>query len=62
MAISKAQLEATQRYQKKAYDNVRVRVPKGYLDETLKPAAERVGESVNAFIQEAVKRRIESGD
>lgn len=59
---SEAQNKATQRYIKKAYDSALFRFPKGYLEETLKPAAERTGESVNAFVQEAVRRRIESGD
>ncbi len=59
MAYSEAQNKATQRYQLKAYDRVMVRVPKGYLDETLKPAAERAGESVNAYVQKAIADRIE---
>lgn len=59
MAYSQAQNKATQRYIKKAYDSILVRFPKGYVDETLKEAAESMGESVNAFIQKAIAERIE---
>lgn len=59
MAYSQAQNKATQKYQKKAYDRVVYRVPKGYLDGTLKVVAAAMGESVNAFIQKAVDERIE---
>ena len=56
--VTKAQLEATQRYQQKAYDRFGVRFPKGYLDDVLVPAAERAGESVNAYVQNAIADRI----
>ena len=35
MAVSKAQLKATQKYQKKAYDQINIRVKKGYKAEAL---------------------------
>ena len=56
---SEAQNKATQRYIKKAYDSTLIRFPKGYIDSTLKPAAERAGESVNAFVQNAISERID---
>ena len=56
--VSKAQLKAVQKYEKKAYDKILVRIPKGYLDGTLKPAAERAGESVNGFVTKAIEERI----
>ena len=56
---SEAQNKASQRYQKKAYDTTLIRMPKGYMAETLKPAAESVGESVNGFITTAITERIE---
>lgn len=56
---SEAHNKATQRYIKKAYDSTLFRFPKGYLEETLKPAAARAGESVNAYVQKAIADRIE---
>lgn len=61
---SEAQNKATQRYIKKAYDSALFRFPKGYLEETLKPAADRAGESVNGYVKSAIDQRIarESGE
>lgn len=59
MAYTQAHNKANQRYQKKAYDSTLIRFPKGYIDSTLKPAAERAGESVNAFVQNAISERID---
>lgn len=56
--VTKAQKEATQRYQQKAYDRFGVRFPKGYVEGVINPAAERAGESVNAYIQKAIADRI----
>ena len=59
MAVSEAQKRATQRYEQKSYDKILVRLPKGYSESILKPAAERAGESVNAFVQNAISERID---
>ena len=56
MAASKAQQEATTRYNKKNYDRFLVTVPKGTLD-ALKEHALSRGESVNAFMKRYVARR-----
>ena len=53
MKPSKAQREATYRYDKKVYDRILVRLPKGTKDRISAAAAEN-GESVNAFINQAV--------
>lgn len=62
--VSKAQIKAVQKYEKKAYDKILVRLPKGYLEEVLKPAADRAGESVNGYVKSAIDQRIarESGE
>lgn len=58
MAVSEAQKRATQRYEQKSYGKILVRLPKGYSESILKPAAERAGESVNAYVQNAIADRI----
>lgn len=55
---SEAQKKATAKYQKKTYDDVRVRVPKGYRDEVLAKAAQISQTSVNDFIRKAVEEKI----
>ena len=45
------------KYNSKAYDRIAVMVPKGGKD-TIKAAAERVGQSVNAYILQAVQQRM----
>ena len=50
---TEAQNKATQRYLKKAYDDIRVRVPKGKKEE-IREHAEKRGESVNGFINRAI--------
>lgn len=56
--VSEAQKRASQRYEQKSYDKILVRFPKGYSEDVLKPAAERAGESVNAYVQGAIADRI----
>lgn len=46
------------RYNAKAYDEIKVRVPKGQKD-GIKSHAERRGESLNGFIQRAIEETIE---
>lgn len=60
MAVSKAQQKAVAKYTKANYDIYQVRMPKGQLD-VIKAAAEAAGSSVNAFINEAIQRRLEEG-
>ena len=58
MATTRAAQAAVQRYEAKAYDKILVRVPKGRRDE-IQAAAEAAGQSVNAYIVEAVDRRMQ---
>lgn len=57
MTVSKAQLESNKRYSRK-FDDVRLRVPKGYR-ETIRQHAEEQNESVNGFILRAIKETID---
>ena len=58
MATTRAAQAAVQRYEAKTYDKILVRVPKGRRDE-IQAAAEAAGQSVNAYIVEAVDRRMQ---
>ena len=49
MAYTQAGNRATQKYQKKAYDDLRIRVYKG-KKEKIQDFAEKNGESLNGFI------------
>jgi predicted HicB family RNase H-like nuclease len=53
MPQSKAHIEATARYEKKAYDKYQIRMKKGQLD-VVKTHATNHGESVNGFINRAI--------
>lgn len=53
MTASKAQLEAKDRYEAKAYDKILLRVTKGKREE-IRGHAEARGESVNGFINRAI--------
>ena len=46
------------RYNAKAYDEIKVRVPKGEKD-VIQDHAARMGESVNAFINRAIDEAME---
>lgn len=66
MAVNKyteARRRANEKYNAKAYDEIKVRVPKGDKD-MIKAYAESNGESVNGFINraitEAIKRKTET--
>ena len=59
MAVSKAQQKATAKYMKNNYDEIKVRVSKGSKEHIQTAAAEN-GESVNAYIIEAVNSRLRS--
>lgn len=58
MAVSKAQQKATNRYISKAYDRINLTVPKGQKD-TVQTHAETMGESVNGFINRAIRETME---
>lgn len=55
---TKAQQKAVQKYVKNKYDKILVTVPKGHRD-VVKTHAETHGESVNGFINRAIKETIE---
>ena len=53
MPVSKAQQKAVSKYMKENYDVYQIRMPKGKKD-VIKAHAEARGESVNAFVNEAI--------
>ncbi len=55
--MGKASTRAQNRYITKAYDRINLTVYKGVKDE-IRMHAERQGESVNAFIQRAIREQI----
>lgn len=61
MPASKAHIKATTKYESKAYDKITFRVRKdGELSkDNITAYAEKVGESLNAYIYEAVRQRME---
>lgn len=58
MAVSKAQIKATAKYEAKAYDKTLIRLPKGRLDE-VRAHIEPAGESLNGFIGRAIVNQME---
>lgn len=61
MAVSKAQQKAVTKYVKTKYDRFGLTMPKGQLD-TIKAHAEASGQSVNAYINEAIDEKMERDD
>lgn len=61
MAISKAQQKAVNKYVREKYDRINITMPKG-RKEIIQAASEAAGQSVNAFINEAVQERLEQGN
>jgi predicted HicB family RNase H-like nuclease len=55
--ITAAQRKAVGNYEKNNYDKVLVRMYKGERDK-IKEAADKVGQSVNAYIMESVRDRM----
>lgn len=53
-----AQQRAVHKYVKNNYDRLELSVPKGEKEE-IQQAAKQAGQSVNTYVYEAVKRRIE---
>jgi len=58
MASSLERSRANDRYKKKAYDDIKLRVPKGYRDSILRVAAEADGMSLNEYMLSTVAKRI----
>ncbi len=52
-----ARIRANNKYAKKAYDQVRIAVRKGWKDK-VKKAAEEAGESMTEYIRTAVENRM----
>ena len=59
MAISKAQSKAVAKYNAANYDRIELRVDKGDKDIIKKHAASK-GESLNTFVNRAIKETIKS--
>ena len=58
MSVKKSQIAATSRYEKKVYDKILLRMPKG-KKAIIKAHAEQKNESVNGFISRAIAETIE---
>lgn len=56
ITVSKAAQRATEKYDKKNYDRILVKFPKG-----TKQQIQATGETVNGFINKAVAERLEKG-
>lgn len=61
MAYTKASGQAVNRYSKKAYDDVRVRVKKGQK-EIIQKRAEQLNKSVNGYITDLIEEDLASSD
>lgn len=55
--MGKTSSKVKDRYNAKAYDEIKLRVPKGEKD-IIKAHADKVGESVNGYIKKAVDERM----
>lgn len=58
MPASKAQQRAVNKYMKANYDRINLTMPKGQKD-VIQSHAASVGQSVNAFINQAISERME---
>ena len=58
MAVTKAQQKAVNKYMKENYDRINLTVPKGSKEELQQIAADN-GQSLNAYINQAIQERIE---
>jgi uncharacterized protein (DUF1778 family) len=58
MAVSKAQQKAVAKYNAKSYDRIELKVAKGKKD-VIKDAAQKQGESLNSFINNAIDEKLE---
>jgi predicted HicB family RNase H-like nuclease len=57
MSITEARRRANEKYNAKAYDEIKVRVPKGKKDD-IKAHAEKNSETLNGFINRAIDEQI----
>ena len=57
--VGKTSSEVKDRYNKKAYDTIMLRVYKGRKDD-IQVAAERTGLSLNAYIVKAIERQMDN--
>lgn len=55
--VSKAQQRATAKYNATNYDRIEIKVPKGDK-EKISQAATKAGQSVNAYINQAIRERM----
>lgn len=58
MALSEARKKANEKYNAKAYDQIKVLVKKGQRD-VIKAHADKQGESLNGFIKRAIDEAME---
>lgn len=60
--VSKAQIKSTTKYERNNYDKVTLRLRRDadLTRDKLQEAADAAGESLNAYVMEAVRRRMES--
>lgn len=56
--MGKTSASVKNKYRDKVYDQINIIVPKGYKDE-LKALASAQGDSLNGFINAAIKERVE---
>lgn len=61
MAYTKASGQAVNRYSKKAYDDIRLRVKKGEK-EAIQNRAQALGKSVNSYITDLIQEDIDSAN
>ena len=59
MPVSKAQQRAVNKYMAANYDRINLTVPKGHK-EAIQTAAAAAGQSVNAYINQAIDARMEA--
>ena len=64
MPVSKAHIRATTKYESKSYDKILIRVrkeddPSGLSREKIQQAAEKDGMSLNGYILQAIKEKID---
>ena len=59
--MGKTSSKVKDRYNAKAYDELKIRIPKGQKA-TIQAAADREGESINSFVNKAVLARIGQGE
>lgn len=57
MAKTKTSSVVKERYNAKAYDDIRIRVHKG-RKEAIQAAASRAGQSINSYVVQAVNERL----